>query len=423
MKVKPLLIIFLVVALFSPAPGYSQGLHGLQRLTTDKTAPADPEEVVVADDEEAEAPAADSESTNEQAEPAMAPGEWEIWLDMNNQIYPSWLLSTATMKSDTPNEENELGDPFGTIGIIICAPKDNCQLDMTVSSAKIIRPTRFHAVLKKAGINYFIRPKLDFDYDTLAQITQPFPENIKMAVSIDGKPAVEKLETSTVRAINDCIFSYPDEDGNPIEINWTFAAYVNENHPQIHRIMAKAQDSDGKPMTFAGYQGDKNAVLQEIEAVWNVIEERGLRYSSITTSSLAEGDVYGQFVRRIGEALKTKQANCVDGSVLLASILRRMGLDVYLIVLPDHMFIAVKLEADQDEVTSAAELTAIETTVLGNGSFSDALAEGKSGLKAISRKLKKALKDEDMVVDGCAVVDIAAARDFGVFPLREPDAK
>lgn len=81
--------------------------------------------------------------------PAIALGEWKIWLAMDNEIYPSWLLSTAGMKSEEPNEEDELGDPFGSIGIMICSPKDNCLVKLTISSANILRPSKFQAVLKK----------------------------------------------------------------------------------------------------------------------------------------------------------------------------------------------------------------------------------------------------------------------------------
>lgn len=426
----------LLILLTLPMPASSQGWTvqpGIAKPASSKgwTVQPDTAKPATTADEDSEEETADETDIDDdnsddiEKDSPIAPGEWKILLDMNNEIYPSWLLSTAGMKSEEPNEENELGDPFGSIGIMVCSPKDNCSVNLTISSANILRPSKFQAVLKKSGITYFVRPSLDFDYNTLAEVTQPFPENIKVSVSIDGKPATEKLETVNVRAVNDCISSYPDEDGNPIEVNWTFAAYINENHPEIHRIMSEAKDADGNPMTFAAYQGDKETVLAEVESIWNALERRGLRYSSITTPSLAENAVYSQFVRRVGEVLATEQANCVDGSVLMASILRRMGLDVYLIVLPEHMFLAIKLEEDDDDddVTSLKELTGIETTELGAGSFEDALSSGEEQMKEIARDLKAALKDENMAAEGCAVVDIANARSNGVLPLREPNAK
>lgn len=355
--------------------------------------------------------------------PELKNGEWDFWLEMENEIYPSWLLSTAGMKSEVPNEDDEIGDPFGSIGVRVKAPKDNCPFQLTISSAKILRSSKLQGTLKKAGEVYFLQPSLDFDYDTLAQVIQPFPENIKAELSLDGKPAVQKLSVVNVRAVNDCLFIFPDEDGDMVEVGWTFAAYVNENHPEIHRIMAEARNEDGEPMTFAAYQQGEGEVVAEIESIWNVLKKRGLRYSSITTSSLAEHKVQGQFVRRFGESLKAVQANCVDGSVLMASILRRMGLAVYLIGVPGHMFLAVKLEADDDEETTLDELTGIETTMLADNTLEEAIEKGNEELQKYARDLKLSLKSDDMIGEECLVVDVKLARSNGVLPLREPGAK
>lgn len=411
----------LLIFIISTLPVSSQGWVAQEKPAVVETADETSNDEGDATDESGETDESDAADVEQAVD--LAPGEWEIWLEMNDEIYPSWLLSTAGIKYDAANGEDELGESWGSVGIRICAPKDNCKVDLTISSANILRPTKYQAVLKKAGNFYYITPRLDFDYNTLARVIQPFPENIKVSVSIDGKPAVEKLETVNVRAVNDCIFSFTDEDGNSTEVSWTFAAYVNENHPAIHRIMSEAKDKDENPMTFSAYQGGKKDVLAEIESIWDVLAGMGLRYSSITTSSLAEKAVQGQFVRRVGEALAVKQANCVDGSVLMASILRRMGINVYLIVLPTHMFIAVKLVEDEDDVTSLKELTAIETTLLGQGSFADSLSTGKEEMKECAKELKAALKDPDMVSNQYSIVDIENARSTGVLPLGEPDAK
>ena len=65
-----------------------------------------------------------------------------------------------------------------------------------------------------------------------------------------------------------------------------------------------------------------------------------------------------QYVRTFDDALNTKQANCVDGTVLMASILFRMGLKPLIVTTPNHCFLGVIL----DEKTTSIYF--LETTMI-----------------------------------------------------------
>ena len=52
-------------------------------------------------------------------------------------------------------------------------------------------------------------------------------------------------------------------------------------------------------------------------------------------------DVRGQNMRLFGDVEDSTQANCADGSVFMASILRKIGYDVSLVLGPGHMWIMV----------------------------------------------------------------------------------
>ena len=60
-----------------------------------------------------------------------------------------------------------------------------------------------------------------------------------------------------------------------------------------------------------------------------------------------------------------KQANCVDGSVLMASILRKIGLDVFLFVTPNHCYIGFFTDP------ARTQMAGLETTILGQAKKDD----------------------------------------------------
>ena len=179
----------------------------------------------------------------------------------------------------------------------------------------------------------------------------------------------------------------------------------------VDEILGEALDS-GDVKAFAGYQGDADAVLAELEAIWNALKQRGFAYSSITQSSFHDDQIHTQHVRLVGDSIKTSQANCVDGSVLIASIARKLGLSPFLVTIPGHMFVGVWLDANQNE------FACIETTMLADAEFASALQTGNAQFK---RHQKKILAEDGETV-GYSLVAIDDARRAGILPLREPRA-
>jgi hypothetical protein len=206
---------------------------------------------------------------------------------------------------------------------------------------------------------------------------------------------------------------------------------VNENHPWVDDILREALDT-GVVDSFDGYQsGKSHRVLLQIYAIWNVMQRRGIRYSSITTTASESKTVLSQHVRLFDESVRARQANCVDGSVMLAAVLRKIGLRTFLVLLPGHMFLAVDLKEDNDK-----SMIGVETTMMGD----DNLASFNA-LKKIPASKREELKNQtsfstfEAAVDigtknledhaddfkgddsDYQLVDIAAARSEGIMPI------
>lgn len=150
-----------------------------------------------------------------------------------------------------------------------------------------------------------------------------------------------------------------------------FAAYVNEDNPQIDRLLREALDSR-IVNRFWGYQSKSvDLVDKQVYALWYVLQKRGFKYSSISNSSLSSNVVFTQRVRTFDDALLSAQINCVDGSVLFASLLKAINLNPVLVRVPGHMFVGYYTDA------SHRNIHFLETSMIGDVNLDDFFPEEK----------------------------------------------
>jgi len=339
--------------------------------------------------------------------------DWEVLTGLEHDLYPSVIVATANYDWNAQDEDDPTfkGDPWGQVGISIKNPKANSTLVMEIESGTVIKPTKFRVKLEEAGETYAVFPPIKYDYATLLGVRQPFPEIVSIRLTLNGEEIGETDEKMTVRSINDCPFLIINNDDEYFSYGFMFSAYVNENHPFIDKILRQAINT-GETSSFAGYQGSEDDVLREMKAIWNALKERGFRYSSITRASKTSENVATQHVRLIGDSIKTSQANCVDGSVLFASIFLKLGLHPFLVTIPGHMFVGVFLDDKRES------FVCLETTMLGEASFEDAIQAGDEAFE----ENRKELTDEDSQSVDHEIIDVSEEREFGLLPLREPGA-
>ena len=258
---------------------------------------------------------------------------------------------------------------------------------------------------------------------------------------MDGKdPSGQQFVTARVHPINDCPYAYQNPgraEKDYVDIAWMFAAYVNEDHPAIPGLLKEAQ-ATGVVDGFDAYQSqDPGRTLLQVFAVWEALRQHNIKYSDIGTTTTESESLYTLHVRFIEESLAESHANCVDASVMLASILRRMGLDTFLVLEPGHMFLGIYLDRD------GKQTICLETTMLGDADpakcsenralakaatkdvrqlkgwkcFNDAL---DSATKEFNKHRKRFKKENDPEYE---IIDIAGARREGIAPIGyvQPD--
>lgn len=365
------------------------------------------------------------------AAPAYA--EFTTIAGWDRQFFPSYAVATATLRRDEESEEdeNELGDPRGLLGVVIDAPENDTAVKVTIECGDIMEPSTFTCTLAKEGETYTIRPRIRYKYGALTQNKQATPITITFKVEIDDEDEEEQAETMTLRSINDCPFAVVHDDETVEDLSFMFAAYVNEQHPFADKMLREALDR-GAVDSFTGYQANDPAeVYRQVFALWDALTARDVRYSDITTTAGESEMVYSQHVRLLDESVNNAQANCADGSVLLASLLRKIGIEAYLVMVPGHCYLAFALDEKADK------LAGLETTLLQSAApanfqaikglnklldkqwlgadsyavFCSAIAMGNADLA------KNKEKFADQSEPDYAIMSVSAARKMGILPI------
>ena len=209
----------------------------------------------------------------------------------------------------------------------------------------------------------------------------------------------EQTDMIDVYPMDTIVWEIKDDKGNGIPMNEYIAVFVTPKDTSIMELLSKAKERHPEK-TLSGYQ-DEDVNLQ-IKSIYDALKY-DYKVSYVDVSN-AYGKDYVQKVRLPKESLKLKSANCVDGAVLFASAIEALGMKPYIVVLPQHAFVA------WDDGTGY--IVALETTMVGNADFEDALNEGNEELDANW----DALNDDDPW--NGQIIDIKECRELGVLPME-----
>jgi len=328
--------------------------------------------------------------------------EWKAEANMDHQLFPSLLIATASVRPVEPDDEEAekpdpylLGERFGLVGVSVKVPTANAKVKVTLKENDLMAASSWSGEVAEAGKDYFIAPKVNYKFDRLRQMTQQVPLNITFEVEVDGEPAGEKHETLQVRSINDCPFGVSNSEetlndenfiAGSAALGWMFAAYVNENHPMLDKILQEALETKIVG-AFKVTTHEHDETLKQVFALWAALQKRGLQYSSTTATPGGSDVVNSQYVRFIDQSLTNTQANCVDGSVLFASLLRKISIEPFLVTIPGHMYVGFYLGAGK------SQFIGLETTVVGLPDVADEKKPGDpAALTALRDKLDAALR-------------------------------
>ncbi len=390
-------------------------------------------------------------TTDTKSEDKLRLGKLQPFSFTGKEIFPSALISTATVDwngdeqfaEDKKTDEDArlrkrdlpiYGDENGWLGIELEGIKQGAQVSVEITADGFMRPSKWQGTVNAVSQDgsTLVKPKAMWDFEALMKVRQQRPINVIFSASIDGKALPDVTETYTLKSINDCpLYIARDKAGNDVtNLSFLFASYVNENHPQVQDILKEALGCRLVDKMDGYLSDDPKQVVLQVLAIWNALQRRGIKYSNVAATT--PGDrVFSQSVRFLDQSIDANQANCVDGTVLMASVLQKIGIKSHLVLIPGHCFLAFDLSPN-----SAALPIGLETTMLGNNeltevkkidllpsqdklkeyqdsvkTFVEAVSVGNDTINKYARKLQN---NEDARF---RFVSIEDARDLGIMPI------
>ncbi|HSY99907.1 MAG TPA: hypothetical protein VK788_10445 [Terriglobales bacterium] len=317
---------------------------------------------------------------------------------------------------------------FARIRIKSSAPLTRVHVEVKVDGFSEV--SSCDATLENADQQYLIAPTIRWDTGKLAFVDQPVPTTVVFDVKANNVDLGEQTTHLQVRAVNDVPYKMTDPEGNVRDRADLFAAFVNENSPVVDQLLHEALKWHSIP-AFVGYQGKTpDSVRMQVFAVWNALQHRNVKYSSITTPSGFSDKLQSQSVRFVDQTVRVSEANCVDGSVLFASVLYKIGIHPVLVMKPGHMFLGYYLDAQSHETTQNLEF--LETTMMGSGrlirnvpfsapnavrgtpAYSNFIDAVKKGDEEFRSEVSPKLREND---PRYKVIGIRKARENGINPI------
>ena len=96
-------------------------------------------------------------------------------------------------------------------------------------------------------------------------------------------------------------------------------------------------------------------------------------------------------------------ANCIDGTVLFASALENIEIDPYIVMIPEHAFLAWENGDDT--------ISCLETTMVGSSTFEDALDYG-------NEEYDQEIENGNFDAGLSELISIKDARELGITPMQ-----
>ena len=316
---------------------------------------------------------------NKQYDPAKVNFTTAVNPLFDGHLYPSLILAlnqkTESGEQGTENAaaHSPLSALHSPLTVSVTAPTNNAVLRIVVDSSDLNYVTILQEILPVRGETYTFSPSLKWKYDRLRLVRQHRPLDLTLTCYINDEETDIRNLHLDIRSVNECPLSFRlknSDNKNPssiVDTRFLFAAYVNEEHPQIPQILSEAL-SQGIVSRFQGYQaGTKDDVQKQVLAIWHNTLLRGLSYSSISCTSNPSTSTNVQHIRFFDEVWNTRQANCIDACVYFASILRKIGLRPVIFVEPCHAYLGYYTDKKQKNIAL------LETTVTSWTNYPDLL--------------------------------------------------
>ncbi len=182
-------------------------------------------------------------------------------------------------------------------------------------------------------------------------------------------------------------------------------AMITPTDPGVEMLIRAGANYDPSGAMTSNYDSENDesgTVWQRLWDIWQAeTNDFSLTYIS-TTDSFASGS--SQRIRLPGEVLDQASGNCIELTLLYASVVEALGMQAALIMIPGHAYVAVRVDDTNDNYYF------IETTMIGQATFKQAVTTGNSEWQKAQPYVANGSEDYGWV-------DVPEARSNGIVPI------
>jgi hypothetical protein len=196
---------------------------------------------------------------------------------------------------------------------------------------------------------------------------------------LDGK--VERHDTYPInclaRTASFNAVRRPDT-GEMLDLSHYYGAWVTPHADTVQERIRRAVEL-APDRRMLGYQGDPDLVTGQVAALYQALRETEIVYVNSVIDYGASAGMTTQRTRLPRESIAMRSANCIDGTVLLASLMEGVSLNPAIVLVPGHAFVGWEVWHGSDEWRF------LETTMIGSADFEAACQSGQRQHEQLSK--------------------------------------
>jgi len=306
---------------------------------------------------------------------------------------------TVTLDNTAPGSKD--------IPVLVSAVVDNYS-DPDTTAVSVVAQKKEHVSLLPP-----LRPS------AIATLNDTQPATLRVVIERNTSPKdVINTRTFPIRlhARNTALLALKKPDDSIKDLSDYLAAWVTPRHPEIEKMLPKAARHHSR-QELVGYVADANTlpelaitVREQARAIFNALRDINLVYVDSAGLEVTSEQVT-QHVRLPGDTLMMGgAANCIDASVLFASLLMAASIDPVLVLVPGHSFVGWHIWR------SVNQYEFLEMTEINKGDFDAAQqsAQRRYDKAQIKGHHERPLFDPNGFL---RVIDVVACRKKGILPL------
>jgi hypothetical protein len=193
------------------------------------------------------------------------------------------------------------------------------------------------------------------------------------------------------------------ETGTQRDLTRYYGAWVTPHVEPVQALLRRAANRVAD-RRIAGYQGrpDRETTSAQVRALFETLKEAGISYvDSVIDFGTGPGQVT-QRTRLPRESLRQRSANCIDGTVLMASLIEAASIHPAIVLIPGHAFVGWETWEGSDEWDY------LETTMIASHDFDAARERAGSLFRCYANEdlpsadgpLLRVLKLDDLRAEG-----------------------